>query len=174
MMHVPLIYRYPAPSRRGGVPTSGQQLRFPADRARLPRHERQDAAEAELARPQLQRTLNGRPVAWDDTVFFEFENTWAIRTREWKYVGRFPDGPNELYDLKSDPEERHNLVDQPDRCSGQKSLHGRLNEFFATYADPPIRFEPGRPVEGRSTHKVASQSGPVINKSSPRAERPMY
>ena len=59
-------------------------------------------------------------------MFFEFENTRAIRTRDWKYVGRFPDGPNELYDLKSDPDERHNLVDQPAHAAQQKELRAGL------------------------------------------------
>ena len=69
-------------------------------------------------------------------MFFEFENTRAVRTDGWKYIRRFPDGPNELYDLKSDPDERHNVVDQPPYAAQQKTLHGRLDKFFSTYADP--------------------------------------
>src|SRR3954469_21569222 len=82
------------------------------------------------------KTLHGEQEAWDNTVFFEFENTRSVRTRDWKYINRFPSGPNELYDLKSDPDERDNLIDEPAHAAEQKSLHGRLDKFFASYADP--------------------------------------
>ena len=134
---VPLIYRHPGHIRAGQradilvsnydfLPTVldylGLKDKTP-QKPRLPGHSYAD-------------TLNGKQQAWDSTVFFEFENTRAVRTREWKYVGRFPDGPNELYDLESDPDERHNLVDEPAHATQQQELHQRLDEFFATYADP--------------------------------------
>ena len=72
---------------------------------------------------------------WDDVVFYEFENTRAVRTADWKYVHRFPKGPDELYDLKNDPGERKNLVDQPDQAAMQKQLAKRLEEFFDRHAD---------------------------------------
>jgi arylsulfatase A-like enzyme len=81
-------------------------------------------------------TLNGKHDAWDDAVFFEYENTRAVRTDKWKYVCRFPDGPNELYDLKNDPGERRNVVDQPAHAERQKELSDRLGKFFDRYADP--------------------------------------
>ena len=80
--------------------------------------------------------LTGKPISWNDAVFFEFENTRSIRTLSWKYISRFPKGPNELYDLKHDPEERHNLVDQPAHADQQQLLRTQLDKFFATYADP--------------------------------------
>jgi arylsulfatase A-like enzyme len=135
--HVPLIYWYPGhigAGKRSDILVSnydflptvldyiGLKDKTP-QKPRFPGHSYSD-------------TLNGKQEAWDNTVFFEFENTRAIRTRDWKYIGRFPDGPNELYDLKSDPDERHNLIDEPAHAAQQKSLHGRLDEFFATYADP--------------------------------------
>jgi arylsulfatase A-like enzyme len=81
-------------------------------------------------------TLHGKPQTWDNTVFFEYENTRSIRTNDWKYVSRFPDGPNELYNLKEDPGERRNRVDQPALAAQQKQLRDRLEKFFTTYADP--------------------------------------
>ena len=53
--HVPLIYRYPGHIRAGQRPTSGQQLRFPTDRARLRWPEREDTTETATPRSQLQR-----------------------------------------------------------------------------------------------------------------------
>ncbi len=35
-----------------------------------------------------------------------------VRTRDWKYVHRYPDGPHELYDLARDPGERANVATQ--------------------------------------------------------------
>jgi arylsulfatase A-like enzyme len=79
--------------------------------------------------------LRGEEVAWDGVAFYEFENTRAIRTGEWKYVNRFPSGPDELYDLRADPGERKNLVNQPDHAATQGQLARRLEEFFQRYAD---------------------------------------
>ena len=53
----------------------------------------------------------------DDTPIYvldEYGPTRMIRTRAWKYVHRYPDGPDELYDLSNDPFERLNLVDLPE------------------------------------------------------------
>lgn len=68
-------------------------------------------------------------------MFFEFENTRAIRTTEWKYIRRVPKGPNELYDLKADPGERRNLVDHAASADIRKKLGQRLEGFFQRYAD---------------------------------------
>lgn len=135
--HVPLIYRYPGripAGKRSDILVSnydflptvldfvGMKDKTP-EKPRLPGHSYSD-------------TLEGKDQAWDNTVYFEFENTRSVRTREWKYVTRFPNGLNELYDLKSDPVERHNLVDKPAYASQQKQLRGRLEAFFDRYADP--------------------------------------
>jgi arylsulfatase A-like enzyme len=73
---------------------------------------------------------------WDNVVFYEFENVRVIRTAEWKYIERRPDGPHELYDLNNDPGERFNLYGQPKQTSIQKELQKKLYEFFNHYADP--------------------------------------
>jgi arylsulfatase A-like enzyme len=81
--------------------------------------------------------LRGENVAWEDVVFYEFENCRTIRTADWKYtIRRFPEGPDELYDLSNDPGETDNLVGKPEFATVQKRLAGRLDAFFAQYADP--------------------------------------
>ena len=45
----------------------------------------------------------------DIVVYDEYGPVRMVRTREWKYVHRDPDGPHELYDLRRDPGERVNL-----------------------------------------------------------------
>ena len=45
-------------------------------------------------------------------MFFDFENVRAVRTDRWKLITRFPDGPNELYDLKGGPRRATNIVER--------------------------------------------------------------
>lgn len=136
-MRVPLIYRYPGhigAGTRSTILVSNYDflptiLDFLGLKDKAPQKPR-------LPGRSYSGTLNGKRDAWNDTVYFEFENTRAIRMRDWKYISRFPNGPNELYDLKADPGERHNLVDQPAYAPQQKALRARLEKFFTTYADP--------------------------------------
>jgi arylsulfatase A-like enzyme len=50
----------------------------------------------------------------------------AIRTRRWKYIERFKQDPNELYDLKNDPGELNNLVADPNHAGTRKELSRRV------------------------------------------------
>ena len=69
-------------------------------------------------------------------IFDEYGPTRMIRTSEAKYVHRYPDGPNEFYDLANDPEERANLVEEPAAASRVTDLRSRLEGWFEEYADP--------------------------------------
>ena len=81
--------------------------------------------------------LAGRSIpAWVNVVFYEYQNVRAIRTTKWKYVQRFRQEPNELYSLVDDPEEKTNLIDQPEPAEVQRELCHRLHAFFDRYADP--------------------------------------
>ena len=59
-----------------------------------------------------------------------------IRTREWKYIHRYPYGPHELYDLVNDPGEMNNLVDDPAQAGRVIEMRARLQAWFLRYADP--------------------------------------
>jgi arylsulfatase A-like enzyme len=61
-----------------------------------------------------------------------------VRTHDWKYVQRHPDGPHELYDLRLDPGERRNLIDAPAHAAVQDELRRTLSEWFERYSDPDI------------------------------------
>lgn len=74
----------------------------------------------------------------DVVVFDEYGPTRMIRTREWKYVRRYPFGPNELYDLVTDPDEASNLVDDADYAGRVAQLRGRMERWFESYADPEV------------------------------------
>lgn len=81
-------------------------------------------------------TLRGESIEWDDVVFYEFENTRAIRTADWKLILRHPDGPNELYQLSNDPGEWVNLIGDANHAETQADLTKRLEDFFRQYAEP--------------------------------------
>jgi choline-sulfatase len=77
-------------------------------------------------------------VLCDDTVSAEYGPVRMIRDRSWKYVHRYPYGPHELYHLAEDPEERHNLVDEPDYGAHIQELKARMDAWFVRYTDPAL------------------------------------
>ena len=104
------------------------------------------------------RNLPGRNAldAWmgrDDSnrdhvvVFDEYGGTRMIRTESWKYVHRYPGGPNELYDLENDPDERANLAGDAGYSGRCRSLRRELEGWFERYAEPD-RDGRSRPVTG--------------------------
>jgi len=80
--------------------------------------------------------LRGQEIAWDNAVFYEMESCRAVRADRWKLVLRHPDGPHELYDMQTDPQERFNRFGQPGTDAVKADLQARLEAFFRRYADP--------------------------------------
>jgi arylsulfatase A-like enzyme len=81
------------------------------------------------------RGANG--VQRDEVVVFdEYGPVRMIRTREWKYVHRYPCGPNEIYNLPDDPEETRNLIGAPEQQTRVKEMQARLEGWFARWVDP--------------------------------------
>ena len=156
--HTPLIYRYPK-----HIPAGVRENILISNYDFLPTV--LDFLDLKDKTPQKPRlpgrsyagTLSGKHGSWDDAIYFEFENTRSVRTNDWKLITRFPNGPNELYNLKHDPSERRNLVDQPAHAEKQKALRRDLDAFFATYADPRFDLSHG----GKS--KAARRVKPATN-----------
>jgi arylsulfatase A-like enzyme len=71
-------------------------------------------------------------------VYDEYGPVRMIRTREWKYVHRYPYGPHELYDLRSDPGEERNLFGQSESLAAAQALKGELDAWFQRYVDPRV------------------------------------
>jgi arylsulfatase A-like enzyme len=85
--------------------------------------------------------LRGESVAWRDAWYYEYNyerqfpytpNVRGIRTKKWKFI-RYPHGDGgpdrhkaELYDLENDPEELHNLIDDPRYGKVVAELQARL------------------------------------------------
>ena len=81
--------------------------------------------------------LVGDELNWGEEItFHEYENTRSVRTPKWKLTRRFPDGPDDLYDLQNDPGERQNVIDGPQYPAIQQTLAGRLHDFYEQYVDP--------------------------------------
>jgi len=74
----------------------------------------------------------------DVVVFDEYGPVRMIRTREYKYICRYPYGPDELYDLRADPDEENNRIADPELTPVLMALRQRLSKWFADYADPDI------------------------------------
>jgi arylsulfatase A-like enzyme len=95
---------------------------------------------------------------WENVVYAEMEHARAIRTDDWKYVARHPDGPFEMYDLTADPRERFNLFGQPRHAERQSELAGQLTAFFERYADPEYDlWRGGRSKAGRLIKKASGK-----------------
>src|SRR5699024_3300043 len=68
-------------------------------------------------------------------IYDEYGPVRMIRTREWKYIHRYPYGPHELYDLVNDPGERDNKVDAPACKDILIDMKAHLEEWFFTYVN---------------------------------------
>ncbi len=71
-----------------------------------------------------------------EAVYYEFENLRCVRTATHKYIHRHPNGPHELYDLASDPDEFVNLVGDARSRGLREQLKQQLDAFFAEYSVP--------------------------------------
>ena len=94
----------------------------------------------ELPGRSFARVLTGESDSFRDevVVYDEYGPVRMIRTREWKLVHRYPDGPDELYDLVNDPGERDNRIDDPALQALRQALQARLTHWFDCYVDPAL------------------------------------
>ena len=83
-------------------------------------------------------TLEGATPAGDLSVVVadEYGPTRMIRTKSLKYIHRYPDGPNEFYDLGNDPNETVNAIDDIAFRSIIRHMAKQLQEWFDRYVDP--------------------------------------
>lgn len=136
-MHIPLLIRH-----RGTIAAGRRQRMMVANYDLMPTIlgylDLQDALPKEPVSPgrDFSCVLRGEPIEWKNQVFYEFENTRAIRTDEWKLVVRHGGGPGELYHLAEDPGEWVNLYRDPSHAAQRAELSRRLSDFFTRYADP--------------------------------------
>jgi len=98
--------------------------------------------------------LRGRTRGWRDAWYYEYNyekqfpytpNVRGIRTDEWKYMHYPPGdgGPDrhkpELYNLNKDPDELHNLIDDPKYAKQVRSLQKQLGKLMKDAKAVPDR-----------------------------------
>ncbi len=82
-----------------------------------------------------------------------------VRTDRWKYVMRLLER-DELYDLHRDPDELHNLVDDPQAREVAACLRSRIARWFLETGDVvPHRIDPRNAVEARRFSSGGASSG---------------
>lgn len=86
---------------------------------------------------------------WDNTAFYEFENLRCIRTDDWKYIHRHPNGPHELYNLIEDPNEFNNLANDASESKTRQKLKDRLHQFYNRHAEPKFDLWKGGSAQTR-------------------------
>ena len=99
-------------------------------------------AHPELPGRSFAEVLTGEERPVDETapvvIFDEYGPVRMIRTYTEKYVCRYPYGPDEYYDLKNDPQEDANLIDDPGCTERVRRLKHQMEEWFARYVDPAM------------------------------------
>lgn len=66
-------------------------------------------------------------------VFDEYGPVRMIRNKEFTYVHRYPDGPDELYHLSADPGEKENLIMDRAYKGIKMELQNQLEHWFDNY-----------------------------------------
>jgi arylsulfatase A-like enzyme len=80
--------------------------------------------------------LSGQNTDWDNMKFGEYGDMRMVRVPEYKLVKRYPDGPDELFDLKEDPEEEINCISLPGNAAVKEKLEEELDIYFNRYSNP--------------------------------------
>jgi len=91
-------------------------------------------------------------------IYDEYGPVRMIRTKEFKYIHRYPYGPHELYNLVNDPDERVNLVNDAGKKEMVTSLKAMLEDWFIQYVDPGFDGT-HEPVTGKGQIYLAGPSG---------------
>ena len=89
----------------------------------------------------LSPALQGDQSAGPAAVFYEQEETRAIRTKDWLYAMRFQGSDafplqDALFRLDDDLEEKHNLINDPAHLGVAQDLRARLAAFFQAHSVP--------------------------------------
>src|SRR5262245_57702356 len=137
MMHVPLIFRHTgriAAGRTNDLLVSNYDF-LPSALGYMGLGDKLAGAKPKSPGRDYSPVLRDREIAWESAIYYEMERLRCVRTDDWKYVVRHPDGPHELYDLTKDPGERFNLFVQPKQADEQRELCARLTAFFDQYVD---------------------------------------
>ena len=110
--------------------------------------------------------LQGKKVPWRDAAFYEYywernfphtPTTHGVRTNRYKYIHYHGIWDlDELYDLKSDPEEMTNLIDSPEHQDLIKQLNNKMFEWLEKSDGMliPLRRDRGSRAIERNPEKI--------------------
>ena len=73
---------------------------------------------------------------WKDVQFGEYGNLRMAHDGRYKLIRRYPEGPDELFDLTQDPRETRNRIDDPELEPVISCLDEAMTEYFTRYEDP--------------------------------------
>ena len=92
--------------------------------------------------------LRGQKIAWRGDIFYEHHyhhggkipRTEGVRNRDWKYVTYFDVNPayEELYDLRNDPLEEHNLATDPKFREQFEAMKARYRQIVSELPPPVL------------------------------------
>ncbi len=112
----------------------------------------------ELANVEIPKDMQGvslvpvlkgeEPEEWRTSLYYHYyefpsihmaKRHYGIRTERYKLIHFYNDIDEwELYDLRNDPSEMHNLIDHPDYQEIKNDLHRQLDSLMMLYDEPPI------------------------------------
>ncbi len=129
-IRVPLLVRWPGVIAGGGRREETVdhldvfQTLAAAGGAALP-------ADCDYAGRDMLPLLCGRAgeVKWRDVQYGEYGTARMVRAGRYKLVARYPDGPNEFFDLENDPRESRNLTG----CAAHETLISELSAMLESY-----------------------------------------
>lgn len=99
-----------------------------------------DYEDPDLPGKSFAAALKGKKFQQDDAIIVldEYGPNRMIRNKEYKYVKRYPYGPDEMYDLRNDPEETTNLLKEDWNHPKAAELRRQLEAWFIKYVNPEI------------------------------------
>lgn len=166
-MRTPLIMRLPDRFvRENGLEADGANDGKPRDIPELVQNIDYAPTFLELAGAEIPDDIQGvslvpllkgeHPDTWRDALYYHFyeypaehmvKRHYGIRTDRYKLIHFYNDiNEWELFDLRSDPQELHNLYGQKGYETVTKDLKSRLLDLQEQY-DDPVRFSPDRDKE---------------------------
>ena len=83
-----------------------------------------------------------------------------IRTPRYKLVRRYPNGPDDLFDLESDSGEKTNLADRAEMADTREKLLHRLEAFYDDHEDPE---KSGLRIKSLPRHNLPLRPSQVIS-----------
>ncbi|QEE49068.1 sulfatase [Flavobacterium alkalisoli] len=141
-MKQPLLIQYPEKIQKGKI-VSGmtQNLDFASTFLDYAGVQIPSDFQGKSLRPLLENTIkddNFRDALYyhyyDYPAFHMVKRHYGVRTSRYKLIHFYDDiDVWEMYDLKTDPEEQHNIYNSPEYASIQKELHARLKELQTEY-----------------------------------------